>query len=341
VTAEILGYLHQIVASTRVDERLHVFVLQLLQGLYRQAACGKTGLAFFKLADTLDCVLCDLAGGKTDPTGEHTYAKRLAHNFEDPRHCFVTALARHVFSRRADDDSPYLYMLEADVRRYKSNMETLVQHNSTRAVPGRIRDNGPHTKIRIPFGRVIAIYMCIYIYIYIYIYIAVCFRVRYVLVLCFSISRCSLQNVAALLAVSESLTRIAGTALTSALRGFRAVCCFLSRSLLLDVCFSRNRARVQERSLFELWQGCVDCHQHSPRFNGRLGLVAWRCSVLIDFDSRHFLYGPMFWCHFAACWQRTHSAKSRCSMVRPVTFTHSLLLTGLLLKTSLSSSNRP
>jgi hypothetical protein len=156
VTAEILGYLHQIVASTRIDERLHMFVLQLLQGLYRQAACGKTGLACFKLADTLDCVLCDLAGGKTDPTGEHTYAKRMAPNFEDPRYCFVTALARHVFSRRADDDSPYLYMLEADVRRYKSNMEALVRHNSTRAVPGRVRDNGPHTKFRIQFGRVIA-----------------------------------------------------------------------------------------------------------------------------------------------------------------------------------------
>ena len=58
--------------------------------------------------------------------------------------------------------------------------------------------------------------------------LAACFLM---LVACFDaccLLCCSLQNVAALLAVSQSLTRIAGTALhASALRRFRALCCLL------------------------------------------------------------------------------------------------------------------
>jgi len=113
---EILACLH----GATSEFSLHMFALLLVQGLYRQAACGKTGLTCFRLADTLDCVLCNLAGGKSNQYDEHGYGKRLACNDQDAKFCFPTALGRHIFSRTANEDSPYIFMREEDAERHRN-----------------------------------------------------------------------------------------------------------------------------------------------------------------------------------------------------------------------------
>ena len=94
---EILECLHG--ASSEIDFDLHGYTLLQVQGLYRQAVCGKAGRACFRLSDTRDCPLVNLAGGKSDQYDEHGYGKRMACNFEDAKFCFPTALARHIGGR--------------------------------------------------------------------------------------------------------------------------------------------------------------------------------------------------------------------------------------------------
>lgn len=150
---EILACLHG--ATSEIDFNLHAYTLLQVQGLYRQAVCGKAGRACFRSADTHDCPLVNLAGGKSDQYDEHGYGKRMACNFEDAKFCFPTALARHFFSRTLQDNSPYLFMGEEDAERYKRQLNELKDQNASREHPLRIRDNGPHTKFRRQFARAI------------------------------------------------------------------------------------------------------------------------------------------------------------------------------------------
>ena len=150
-SGEILRFLHEVESNNKVDFGLHMFMLYLVQGLYRQQAAGKAGLACFNLADTGDCILSDLSGGKSDTSGEFSYAKRLACNFEEVHHCFPTALARHIFSRTSADTSPYIFMNESRAEGYDRQLRDLEARQKQEAV--RIRGNGPHTRFRVHFKR--------------------------------------------------------------------------------------------------------------------------------------------------------------------------------------------
>ena len=70
---EILACLHG--ATSEIDFNLHAYTLLQVQGLYRQAVCGKAGRACFRSADTHDCPLVNLAGGKSDQYDEHVLAR--------------------------------------------------------------------------------------------------------------------------------------------------------------------------------------------------------------------------------------------------------------------------
>jgi hypothetical protein len=150
-SGEILRFLHEVESNNKVDFGLHMFMLYLVQGLYRQQAAGKAGLACFNLADTGDCILSDLSGGKSDTSGEFSYAKRMACNFEEVHHCFPTALARHIFSRTSGDTSPYIFMTESRAEGYDRQLRDLEARQKQEAV--RIRGNGPHTRLRVHFKR--------------------------------------------------------------------------------------------------------------------------------------------------------------------------------------------
>lgn len=150
-TGEILRFLHGVESKHKVDFGLHMFLLHLVQGLYRQQASGKAGLACFNLADTGDCITSDVSGGKCDTSGEYSYAKRLACNFEEVHHCFPTALARHIFSRTSNDTSPYLFMTEKRAEGYDRQLRELEARQTKE--PVRIRGNGPHTRFRAHFKR--------------------------------------------------------------------------------------------------------------------------------------------------------------------------------------------
>ena len=150
-SGEILRFLHEVESNNKVDFGLHMFMLYLVQGLYRQQAAGKAGLACFNLADTGDCITSDLSGGKCDTSGEFSYAKRFACNFEEVHHCFPTAFARHIFSRTSGDTSPYIFMTESRAERYDRQLRDLEARQKKEAV--RIRGNGPHTRFRVHFKR--------------------------------------------------------------------------------------------------------------------------------------------------------------------------------------------
>ena len=150
-TDEILRFLHGVESIHKVDFGLHMFLLHLVQGMYRQQACGKAGLACFNLADTEDCITSDISGGKCDTSGEFSYAKRLVCNFEEVHHCFPTALARHIFSRASQDTSPYIFMTEIRAEEYDRQLRELEERQKHETV--RIRGNGPHTRFRVHFKR--------------------------------------------------------------------------------------------------------------------------------------------------------------------------------------------
>jgi hypothetical protein len=73
--------LHSISGDERIDFKLHAFGLQLCQGLYRQEAAGKTGLACLMIGEVKNHMVINLSGGKSDPEGKSNYGKRFACNF--------------------------------------------------------------------------------------------------------------------------------------------------------------------------------------------------------------------------------------------------------------------
>jgi hypothetical protein len=148
--------LHSISGDERIDFKLHAFGLQLCQGLYRQEAAGKTGLACLMIGEVKNHMVINLSGGKSDPEGKSNYGKRFACNFLEPHNCLPTAIGRIIFSRNSTDSSQFLYMSDNEARRYSARFDEKVLMNRGLAQPGRVRQLGPHTRFRVQFKRAIS-----------------------------------------------------------------------------------------------------------------------------------------------------------------------------------------
>ena len=148
--------LYSISGDERIDFKLHAFGLQLCQGLYRQEAAGKTGLACLMIGEVKNHMVINLSGGKSDPEGKSNYGKRFACNFLEPHNCLPTAIGRIIFSRDSTDSSQFLYMNDKEARHYSARFEQKVQKNKQLQQPGRVRQLGPHTRFRVQFKRAIS-----------------------------------------------------------------------------------------------------------------------------------------------------------------------------------------
>lgn len=148
--------LHSISGDERIDFKLHAFGLQLCQGLYRQEAAGKTGLACLMIGEVKNHMVINLSGGKSDPEGKSNYGKRFACNFLEPHNCLPTAIGRIIFSRDSTDSSQFLYMSDKEACHYSERFDTKVLSNKSLKEPSRVRQLGPHTKFRVQFKRAIS-----------------------------------------------------------------------------------------------------------------------------------------------------------------------------------------
>jgi hypothetical protein len=145
--------MHGVDTSHKIDFNLNGFGLQLSQGLYRQEAAGKTGLACLMNGEDGHSMMINLSGGKTDQSGVFGYGKRFACNWLEPHNCLPTAIGRNIFSRLSSDSSNYLYMSNDQARRYETKLAKKIAINKSKADPVRVRALGPHTRFRIHFKR--------------------------------------------------------------------------------------------------------------------------------------------------------------------------------------------
>lgn len=152
-STDINKFMHSCDSSHNIDFNLNGFGLQLSQGLYRQEAAGKTGLACLMNGEDDLSMVINLSGGKTDQTGVFGYGKRFACNWLEPHNCLVTAIGRNIFSRLSSNSSNYLYMTNEQARRYETKLASKIATNNSKAEPVRVRGLGPHTRFRIHFKR--------------------------------------------------------------------------------------------------------------------------------------------------------------------------------------------
>ena len=153
---DINRYLHESSGDMRIDFKLQAFGLQLSQGLYRQEAAGKTGLACLMIGEVPNHMVINLSGGKADPEGKSNYGKRFACNFLEPHNCLPTAIGRIIFSRDSTDSSQFLYMSDIQAQHYQEKFAAKSQRNKSLQEPIRIRNLGPHTKFRVQFKRAVS-----------------------------------------------------------------------------------------------------------------------------------------------------------------------------------------
>jgi hypothetical protein len=152
-SVEINKYMHCVNTGHHIDFNLNGFGLQLSQGLYRQEAAGKTGLACLMNGEDGHSMVINLSGGKTDQTGVLGYGKRFACNWLEPHNCLPTAVGRNIFSRLSSNSSNYLYMTNEQAQRYETKLAAKKAMNDSKEEPVRVRALGPHTGFRIHFQR--------------------------------------------------------------------------------------------------------------------------------------------------------------------------------------------